>query len=171
MINNIILATLLAIVVVVYWIICRRKAFKYQLAAATHMKEYFKDGQVSDSDKESLYVAYVLLRKWFMLPLFAIATPFILIYLVILNGNASVKPAGRGNQELYNKAFDQMMKMAISKNPLLSSCSIALVGISFALVIPLGLLLSRFKSMPNPDAVANVFKRVSLKLSHIAHHH
>lgn len=171
MINNIVLATLLAIAIVTYWIICRRKALKYQLAAAEHMRDYFKDGQVSDTDKESLYAGYVLLRKWFMLPLFAIATPFILLYLVVLNGKSSTKAQPRGNQVLYDKAFDQMMKMAISKNPILSAISIAIVGMSFAILVPLGLLLSRFKAIPNPDVVANVFKRLSVKVAHIAHHH
>ncbi|MHB0837183.1 hypothetical protein ACVZCY_06675 [Klebsiella grimontii] len=171
MIYDILLASILALMMVGYWILCRKRAYEYQKKAAELIKEYFLDGQVSDKDKQHLYQSYVLLRKWYVFPFFAFVTPFILSYMLLMQGKVEVSPAKRGNQELYDKAYDQLMKMALSKNPLISAVSMSFTGISFAVIIPIGLLLRRIYTIPTKEQVTDVLEQMTIKAAQKAHIH
>lgn len=171
MIYDILLASILALMMVAYWILCRKRAYEYQKKAAEFIKEYFLDGQVSDKDKQSLYQSYVLLRKWYVFPVFALVTPFVLSYMLLNQGEVRVSSVKRGNQELYDNAFDQLMKMALSKNPLISAISMAFTGISFAIIIPLGLLLRRIYTIPTKEQVTDVLEKMTIKAAQKAHIH
>ena len=171
MIFDIILASALVILVISYWIFCRKRAFEYQKKAAALMKEYFLDGQVSDKDKQSLYASYELLRKWYIFPIFTIATPFVFCYLLVKKGSLKIAPTKRGNQELYDKAFDQLMKMALSKNPLISIVSMAFTGLSLAVVIPIGILLRRIYSVPSAGQFTMVLEKMTIEVAQRSHTH
>ncbi|EGO6759254.1 hypothetical protein RCM87_21945 [Escherichia marmotae] len=172
MIMNILFALFLALAIAGYWILCRYRAYQYQKKAVKLMNEYFDDGQVSDKDKRSLYQSYVILRKWYIFPVFALLTPFIIIFRLILRGGIDLQPTKRTNHELYEQAYDQLMKMAISKNPIIATISMASAGISLAILIPISLLMMRLKSVPRTDDYyALVVEKLTLKAAERAHIH
>lgn len=166
MIMHIILAIALALMIFAYWVLCRRRALKHQTKAVELMEQYFEDKGVPEHDKKSLYHDYLLLRKWFVMPIFAMVAPFLLAYMLIAKGKLDSKPTKRANQNLYDQAFDQMMKMMISKTPLISIVSLALVGLSFAVAIPVAVMLNRLSSMPTVAGVANLFIVLADKKTH-----
>ncbi|MGC0623875.1 hypothetical protein [Escherichia coli] len=169
---NILFASFLALAIAGYWILCRYRAYQYQKQAVKLMGEYFADGQVSDKDKRSLYQSYVILRKWYIFPVFAVITPFIIIFRLILRGGIDLQPAKRANRDLYEQAFDQLMKMAISKNPIIFTISMASAGISLAILIPVSLLMMRLKSVPRTDDYyALVVEKLILEAGERAHIH
>lgn len=171
MIHNIVLALILALVVVSYWILCRRRAYQYQVKAISLMDDYFKDGQASDNDKRSLYQSYVMLRKWYIFPAFALATPFLLCVMLLMGSESDLKPAKRTKPELYANAYGQLMKMAISKNPIISFISMATTGVILAVLVPISVLLKRLKSVPRSEDYAVVMEKLTLKAASKAHIH
>lgn len=171
MILHFISALALALVIVAYWILCRKSALKYQTKAAELMELYFEDRSVPQHDKAALYRDYTLSRKWYVMPLCAFSTPFLLAYMLIAKGKLDSKPVMRANRKLYDEAFDQCMKMTISKCPLISIASMALMGLSFAVAIPIAVILNRLSSMPTPAGVANLFSILGAKAAKKAHLH
>jgi len=171
MIVNMLSALALALVIVAYWVLCRRRALRYQKKAVELIEEYFEDRGVPEADKDSLYRSYRLSRKFYMLPLCAMACPFVLAYMLIAKGKLDIKPTQRVNNKLYDAAFDQCMKMTISKNPISSILAIALIGLSFAFAIPVGVILNRLSSMPTAAGIANLFATISSVASRKAHGH
>lgn len=171
MILHLISALALALVIVSYWILCRKRALKYQTKAAELIELYFEDRSVPEHDKKALYRDYMLSRKWYIMPICAVSTPFLLAYMLIAKGKLDSKPVMRANKKLYDEAFDQFMKMTISKCPLISIASMAFIGVSFAIAIPIAVILNRLSSMPTPAGIANLFSVFSAKAAKKAHLH
>jgi len=171
MIMNIILAATLALAVVAYWIACRKVAHKYQKEAAELLKDYFADGRVSEKDKEALYNDYKLSRKFYMLPLMALCTPFILGYMLLDKGTLDVEVTPRDNQKLYSRACDVNLKMMISKNPIVSVICLSFMGIIVALALTFGILLNKISSLPTLEGLVELFSRVGSKAARKAHLH
>lgn len=171
MILTIFLAISLASVIIAYWVLCRRNAFKYQTNAAKLIATYFKDDQVSEKDKDAIYSGYLLMRKCYSLPLAAVLTPVMLIWMLIKNGKLDVSATPRTKQKLYNQIFDQLLKMAITKNPITAVLSIAFIGVSFALIVPLGIVFNRVNSMPTLEGMATLYSKVTSKVAKRAHMH
>lgn len=171
MIMNIIMALALAFLVATYWAICRRRALKYQEEAAVLLEKYFADGQVSDKDKESLFNDYRLSRKFYMLPVFAVATPFVLAYMLLEKGRLDMELTPRDNPKLYAKACDLHLKMMISKNPIISIICLSFIGVCFVIALTFAILLNKLSSPPTFDGVAALFSRVGSKAVRKAHLH
>lgn len=171
MIMNTMLAAILALAVVAYWIACRRVAFKYQQEAAKLLEEYFADGQVSDKDKQALYDDYRLSRKFYTLPFMALLTPFLLGYMLLDKGSLDVDVTPRGNHELYSKTCDVHLKMMISKNPLISVLCLSFIGICFVFALTFGILLNKISSLPTLEGLVELFSRVGNKAARKAHLH
>ncbi|WP_426817689.1 hypothetical protein ACP3TC_05080 [Winslowiella sp. 2C04] len=171
MIINLTLAFALALLVVFYWVLCRKRALKYQAAAASLLEQYFADRSVSEKDKDSLLLDYKISRKWYSLPLFAIITPFLLMYMIVIKKKIDAKPIARTNQKLHDAAFEQCLKMAISRNPITSILSMAFIGVCFAIAIPVGLFLNRLSSIPTPAGIANLFTILTSQTARKAHFH
>ncbi|WLS77386.1 hypothetical protein Q3V30_12915 [Erwinia pyri] len=171
MIINLIMALALALAVVSYWVLCRRRALKYQAIAADILEKYFADRSVTDADKDSMLLNYKISRRWYSLPFFALITPFLLAYMIVTKGKIDSKPKVKSNQKLYDAGFDQCLKMAISKNPILSILSMAFIGVCFAIAIPVGLIFNRLSSLPTPAGIANLFSIISSHKSKRIHLH
>lgn len=171
MILHLISALALALLIVSYWILCRKRALKYQTKAAELMEMYFEDRSVPEHDKKALYRDYMLSRRWYVMPVCAVLTPVLLAYMLIAKGKLDSKPVIRANRKLYDEAFDQFMKMTISKCPLISIASMAIMGLSFAVAIPVAVILNRLSSMPTPAGIANLFSVLGAKAARKAHLH
>jgi hypothetical protein len=171
MIMNVFLASLSALVVVAYWIVCRKRAYKYQQEAALLLEQYFADGQVSDKDKTSLYNDYKLSRKCYMLPFMALMTPFILGYMLLDKGRLDLDKTPRDNQKLYSRACDVHLKMMISKNPLISVLCLSFIGICFVVALTFAILLNKISSLPTFEGLVELFSRVGAKAASKAHIH
>ncbi|MFX2611661.1 hypothetical protein [Enterobacter mori] len=171
MIYEIAFASAFTLALVSYWILCRRRTYEYQKKASCLIQEYFLDEKASGADKKSLYQNYMMLRKWYIFPFFALAIPFIFTCMLLVHGSIKVQGASKGNQKLYDEAFDKLMKMALSRNPLISAISIAMTGISLAILIPTGLLLHRIYDVPTSRQLIDFIGSMTSRAAKIAHIH
>lgn len=168
---SLIIALSISCAVVAYWVACRNRTLKYQARAVELMEVYFSEKGVPQADKEALYKAYLMSRKWYNMPVCALMSPLLVAYVLVKNRSLNIAPKKRARNDLYKPAFDQIMKMTLVKNPIISIISLGFIGLSFAVAIPIGVLLNRMPAMPTTDGVFEMMAKVLKQAGAKAHIH
>lgn len=154
-----------AAVVLAYWSLCRRSALRHQQKTVELIEAYLENVNVHDIDKESMYWTYRLARTWFFMPAMALLSPFIM--LPMLNSDtASQAFDKKGNG--FDEIMECMVKMYVTRNPLTAMLSLTVLFVTFAVILPIGLLLNRVKHIPS---LPMVFGAAASKVSDIRNSH
>ncbi|WP_313048740.1 hypothetical protein [Atlantibacter subterraneus] len=150
--------------VVAYWIVCRKNALKHQEKAVQLIEAYFADDSVSDSEKSKMYVNYVLLKKWFALPLLFVVAPFF-ITIAFISKKYSFEDFGKTNSPEFEEVFKSLMEMNIVRNPLISALFMSMFGVLYAIVMVIGVVMNKASKIPSYTMLAStlVAKLVRLR--------
>lgn len=165
------IALLILSSIVGYWVLCRRKALKYQAMAVEAMESYFDDDEIPDSDKEAMYQDYKMCRSWYFLPLVSLMTPFALAATLLKKQDVRPPYQPRMKQDLYDSAFSSMYKMMIIRSPLISITGLAFTGICFAFAIPIGIALNRMSIITEATGFMGFYGKISDYAKRKAHIH
>lgn len=158
------LAGAAAALMVGYWIFCRRVSLRHRQKAATLLDSYFKDENVSESDKDSAYFTYRWARHWHFLPFMTVAGLIVLPVMVL-----AAKDVGRMQSETQKEIMDSVMMMYITRNPFTAVICLQVMFLVLAIFGIVGLLFDRLKAIPSPSAmVSSMASRAAH--SHLAHH-
>lgn len=153
-----------AFFVVAFWAICRRISLRHREALATKLEEFFASEEVPEEEQIALYWNYKMARHWFFLPVMALVMPFFMLVAMAARGE---KELSRKHSEKHEQAMNLVMKMYITRNPITSMVSLYCIFISFAVMVPIGLILNRLKSIPSATSVLTM---ISERATHMRVH-
>lgn len=155
-----------AAAVVVYWAFCRRSSLKHRAKAVQLIEAYFQDEANSAADKESIYLAYLTARHWVFLPIMMLFTPFVMLVMIFFTDGDLAPP--RLHSDSYDEVMESLLKMYMTRNPITATACLAVIATSVVMVLPLGLLLNRIKSIPSLIGIFGsvVSRATKSKLAH-----
>ncbi|BBP60389.1 hypothetical protein [Pseudomonas sp. St316] len=137
-----------ALLIVAYWIVCRRRSLVHREKAADLLVEYFSRKGVSEEDKDAAEFFYLFATRWFFMPLLTVmAIPVILGK--TLSKRSTIAEGGKDKDLI----IDEMLKMYMFRNPITGAvCFLAFFVIVSAAML-LGLFANRMRAIPTPSAV------------------
>ncbi|TGB86522.1 hypothetical protein CRG95_05910 [Escherichia sp. E4208] len=142
-----------------------KNALKHQAKAVEMLSTFLNDENLSDKEKNKMYLNYKLMRMWFALPLMLIASPFIIVFYLASSKN---KPEDiiKENSEEFDRFFAVLMQMYMAKNPIISMISMTLFGFILAIFLVIGSVLNKASKIPNYTMLLSgvITKIVALKL-------
>ncbi|TDV54657.1 hypothetical protein EC919_104396 [Pseudomonas graminis] len=137
-----------AALIVVYWIVCRRRSLVHRENAAGLLVEYFEKKGVSEKDKDAATFFYRFATSWGFLPLMTIlAIP------VILGGTLFNRPLTSEGGKEKDRIIDESMKMYMFRNPITGAACFLVFFVLASVAMLLGLFANRLRSIPSPSAV------------------
>lgn len=164
---NIALALLIAGGIASYWFFCRHASLKHREKAASLIDAFMNDESASSREKDNIYWSYMSARHWFFMPCMALLTPIAMIAMIATD---SARAESMKNSPQYDEIMDSIIKMYITRNPLIGAASLVATFISIAVAVPIGMVLNRIRTIPS---VSTVYGSVAAKASHsdIRHAH
>ncbi|MFC0708329.1 hypothetical protein [Azorhizophilus paspali] len=172
MIANAILGSAAAVLLIAYWSFCRSAALKLQSRVVPLIEAFYADDSASEQEKDSIHWSYAASRIWIFMPLMALASPVVLAMAILSKSGGKVASEVSNRSAAHNEIMDCLIKMCIVRNPLTSMFCMYVVFAAIAILAPIGLLLDRLKSIPNPMTVYRVIAAtLSSRDSRKAHAH
>jgi len=164
---SILIAFIIAAIVVVYWVQCRRAALKHQIRAVELIEEFINDESVSDQDADVAYGMYRMARSWLFMPAMSIMVPFAFA-ISVWRGDLD-KPGRSGRRQ---KIMDSIMQMYMTRNPLTSVVCMLWILLTFSFILPVGILLNRIRAIPSAASFYGVVANATATASvaHARHH-
>lgn len=142
------IALVSAMLIVVYWIVCRRRSLAHREKAADLLVEYFDKKGVSEKDKDAAHFFYRFATSWFFMPLMTV-----LAFPVILGKTLSKRSATGDGAKDKDLIIDEMMKMYMFRNPITGAVCFLAFFVMVSAALLLGLFANRLRSIPSPSAV------------------
>lgn len=136
-----------AAAIIAYWVLCRRRSLVYRERAAELLVAYFGKHGTTEEEAISAERFYMNGRHWFFLPLMTI-----LAFPVILMGVLAKNPMPQPSKERM-AITDAVMKMYLSRNPLIGTVCIAAFLVAALTAFFIGLMLNRVRAIPTPSSV------------------
>lgn len=169
--TNWLLAIAICAAVFAYWVFCRKKALEHQEKAVKMIEDLFSNENISDKEKNSIYLSYKIMRYWFSLPLMLISSPFFIIYVFASN---KYKPEDliNSNSKEFDRFFEVLMQMYMAKNPILSTVFMSLIGVVFVLSLVIGTMLNKVSKVPSYTMlISSVLAKIISIKAKIRHAH
>lgn len=137
-----------AVLIVWYWIVCRRRSLVHRENAADLLVNYFEKKGVSESDKDSAEFFYRMATHWAFMPLTTL-----LSFPVLLARVLSKRPISLEADKEKDRITDEVMKMYLFRNPLTGAACFFVFFLMATIAMLLGLFANRLRAMPSPSAV------------------
>lgn len=160
------IALLSAALIYAYWIRCRRAALKHQTKAVRLIELFLEDDSVNEKDKDIAYGMYFMARRWIFMPIMAIAVPLVFV-IGIIRGDMDSRMAGQDRRQ---QIMDSIMQMYMTKNPLTTIICMVMILSTLMVLVPVGIVLNRIRSMPSTAAFYGVIAHASATVSHTRNH-
>lgn len=142
------MALVSALLIVAYWIVCRRRSLIHREKAANLLVEYFNKKGVSEKDKDAAEFFYLFATRWFFMPLMTVmAIP------VILAKTLSKRSSGPETSKDKDLIIDEMLKMYMFRNPITGAVCFLAFFVIVSVAMLMGLFANRMRSIPSPSAV------------------
>ncbi|WP_017905322.1 hypothetical protein [Pseudomonas asplenii] len=136
-----------AAAVVAYWAYCRRAAVTHQMRLATLVENYL-ESDASAADKDCAYFVYTFARYWLYVPVMTALVPVVLI-IKLVSGGSMIDTQDGEPKEARDAIIDASFKMYMTKNPITSAVFFTATAVMIGLVLPLGIIFKRLKSVPS----------------------
>ncbi|KAB0509648.1 hypothetical protein [Pseudomonas moorei] len=137
-----------ALLIVMYWFVCRRRSLVHREKAADLLVAFFDKKGVSESDKDTAYFFFSFATSWFFLPFMTVlAIP------VILGRTLSNRPLNSESGKEKDLVTDEIMKMYMFRNPITGAVCFLAFFVMASVAMLLGLFANRLRSIPSPSAV------------------
>lgn len=150
-----------AAAIIAYWVLCRRRSLVYRERAAELLVAYFAKHSTTDAEVARAEHFYMHGRHWFFLPIMTIlAFPAILMSVLAKNPEP---PASKERMAI----TDAVMKMYLSRNPLIGTLCMAAFLVAALTAFFIGLMLNRVRAIPAPSAI---FLTASTNYPHFKRH-
>ncbi|MDF5856616.1 hypothetical protein P4209_29890 [Pseudomonas aeruginosa] len=144
MMTHIMIGTLCALAVVLYWAICRKASLKHRDRSADLVVKYLESEERSEHEKEAVVLLYKGMTTWVFMPMMALLTPFAMIVMIVRSRDEDWKPKATEQNDI----LDALMKTYITRNPITSVICLAVIGVSMALLLVVGIAFNRIKQTP-----------------------
>lgn len=144
MMTHIMIGTLCALAVVLYWAICRKASLKHRERSADLVAKYLESEERSEHEKEAVVLLYKGMTTWVFMPMMALLTPFAMIVMIVRSRDEDWKPKATEQNDI----LDALMKTYITRNPITSVICLAVIGVSMALLLVVGIAFNRIKQTP-----------------------
>ncbi|MGV8004291.1 hypothetical protein QPK14_21365 [Photorhabdus temperata subsp. temperata] len=145
---SIIVATLLAILVLAYWYVCRMRYLDEKEKLAQLTIDYLDNDAAPDSMRNMAYLMYQIVNKWWVFPLISLVSPFFMIFSPdsrITESEKLLINDGVTFQDVMNSAMLAYGK----RNPIISFCCLLTSTIGLIIAILLKALFSGLVKIPN----------------------
>jgi hypothetical protein len=137
-----------ALLIVMYWIVCRRRSLIHREKAADLLVAFFEKRGVSERDKDAAEFFYRFAGYWFFLPFMTIlALP------VIVGRTLSKRMISTDGGKEKDLISDQVMRMYMFRNPITGATCLLVFFVIATTTMLLGLFANRLRAMPSPSAV------------------
>ena len=167
--TNWLYAVAICIGVLAYWILCRKSALKHQQRAVEMLEGFLDDENIPEKEKTKMYLNYRLFRSWFALPLFAMVTPFFIIFALASN-KFNPEQLKTENSKEFDDFFSVLMQMYMARNPIISVFVLSSVGIALAISLVIGTMLNKASKIPNHTLLVTGIAMKILALKHKFRH-
>lgn len=167
--TNWLYALAICVGVLAYWILCRKTALKHQRRAVEMLEGFLNDDNISEKEKTKMFLNYRLFRNWFALPLFAVLTPFFVIFALASN-KFQPEQLAKENSKEFDEFFGVLMQMYMARNPIISVFVLSGVGVSLAISLVIGTMLNKASKIPNHTLLVTGIAMKLLALKHKFRH-
>jgi len=142
--SHILMGAVAAFAVVIYWALCRRASLKHRAKAADLVAAYVEDDSHTEHEKEVVVLLYKAMTRWIFMPVMAVLTPFAMVVMIIRSRDEDWKPKPKEHTDI----LDALMKTYFTRSPITSVVCLMAIGVTMALLVPIGIALNRIKQTP-----------------------
>lgn len=148
MMGHTLISLVSALVIVIYWIVCRQRSLIHREKAEEMLVAFFDKKGISERDKDSAAYFFRFATSWFFLPVMTIlAIP------VLLSRVFSKRQISASNGKDADAITDEIMKMYLFRNPITGAACFIVFFSVVSIAMLLGLFTNRLRSIPSPSAV------------------